>query len=109
LPAKNNHRLYLNVASRLWLEVMVRLGPGQWRRNLQKVSPPRPLFQLRRALPPRFTGSGRCCEEFGPASDHYFFLPQRAAAALRAISRRLLVDEGVGAGPSSGFLRSPNR
>jgi len=38
------------VAITLWWEVMVWLGPCLRERNLQKVSPPRPLFQRRELL-----------------------------------------------------------
>jgi hypothetical protein len=45
--------------------------PHLWERNLQKVSPPRPLFQLGTPIHSKLYGDS--------------FLPQGAAAALRAI------------------------
>jgi len=67
----------------VWLEVMVRLGPGQWR-------PPHPLFQ--RA---HFSSAGRRNRYTPPVVHHvgqhsgqsfhrHGFFPHRAAAALRA-------------------------
>jgi hypothetical protein len=76
--------------------------PGQLGRNLQKVSPPHPLFQRASAAPIGALSSVRWSPEsiytaqqfhsVGQRSDppvhRHGFFPQRAAAALRAISRR---------------------
>jgi hypothetical protein len=56
------------------------LGSNQWRRNLQKVSPPHPFFQCSFRRHPEYVPRLFC------SAGRHGFLPHRAAAALRAIS-----------------------
>ncbi len=67
------------------------LRPGQWRRNLQKVSPPRPLFQY---PPPLNQREG--CRQRQPFvfSDAWALArAQRAWTAFRACSERSSLDK----------------
>src|ERR1039458_9322317 len=76
--------------------------PGQWERNLHKVSRPTP--PLPTSSPPPAPHASRA--RSSPFCPHGF-LPHRAAAALRAISARRVGD--ILANPFGTFALPPRR